>query len=136
MGLDMYAWKTKNEDILKDTENVEELAYWRKHNRLHGYMEQLWIDKGYPNANRNDDDITVTDFNCIPMELTKEDLLELRQILKKKKLPETQGFFFGHDSYEADKEWQKESDKYDLKFVTDALRAIRNGYKVVYDSWW
>ena len=130
MGLDMYAWKTKTEDITKDDNEHIELAYWRKHNRLHGWMGDLWESKGYPN-NRDED----YQFNCIPMELNKKDLLELRQAIKKKEMPDTMGFFFGHDSYD-EGEYQKEVDKYDLKFVTDGLRAIRQGYKVVYDSWW
>ena len=130
MGLDMYAWGTKKKDINEKDDNAIELAYWRKHNRLHGYMSDLWETKGYPNQRENH-----LDFNCIPMELSKQDLLELRQALKKKEMPDTMGFFFGHDSYD-EGEYQKEVDKYDLKFVTDGLRAIRQGYKVVYDSWW
>ena len=52
MGLDMYAYKTSKvvEDKKEITDdNREELAYWRKHNRLHGWMEELWEDKGRPN---------------------------------------------------------------------------------------
>jgi hypothetical protein len=126
MGLDMYAWKTKD----KEDEKVSELAYWRKHNRLHGWMGDLWEEKGYPNQHGDS-----YQFNCIPLELTKDDLLELRKAIKNRTMPDTQGFFFGHDSYD-EGEYQKEVDKYDLKFVTNALRAIRQGYKVTYDSWW
>jgi len=54
----------------------------------------------------------------------------------KKKLPDTQGFFFGHDSYDYDTEEVKEQDAYDLEFVKNGLQAIKDGYKVVYDSWW
>lgn len=126
MGLDMYAWKTKDEE----NEKVSELAYWRKHNRLHGWMGDLWEEKGYPNQHGDS-----YQFNCIPLELTKDDLLELRKAIKNRTMPDTQGFFFGHDSYD-EGEYQKEVDKYDLKFVTNALRAIRQGYKVTYDSWW
>jgi len=131
MGLDMYAWKTKDKDLNQDDLNLDELAYWRKHNRLHGWMGNLWEEKGYPNK-RTDDDYQ---FNCVPLELTKRDLLDLRKAIKERTMPDTMGFFFGHDSYD-EGEYQKEVDKYDLKFVTDGLRAIRQGYKVVYDSWW
>ena len=42
MGLDMYAYA-------KNSNGEEEsLADWRKHNRLHGWMEDLWEDKGRP----------------------------------------------------------------------------------------
>ena len=122
----MYAWKTKDEE----NEKVSELAYWRKHNRLHGWMGDLWEEKGYPNQHGDS-----YQFNCIPLELTKDDLLELRKAIKNRTMPDTQGFFFGQDSYD-EGEYQKEVDKYDLKFVTNALRAIRQGYKVTYDSWW
>lgn len=133
MGLDMYAWKTKQENIMVNRHNsVTELAYWRKHNRLHGWMEDLWEKKGYPNRQDNRD----YQFNCVPLELTKRDLLDLRQAIKKREFPQTSGFFFGSDSYDEDEEYQKEVDKYDLLFVTNGLRAIREGYKVVYDSWW
>lgn len=130
MGLDMYAWKTKKENIKENDENAIELAYWRKHNRLHGYMGNLWESKGCPNQHEDN-----YEFNCTPMELNKQDLLDLRQVIKKKEMPDTDGFFFGHDSYD-EGEYQEKVDKYDLKFVTDGLRAIRQGYKVVYDSWW
>ena len=69
------------------------------------------------------------------MELTKRDLLDLRKAIKNKEMPNTSGFFFGHDSYDSD-EYQKEIDKYDLEFVSASIRAIKDGYKVVYDSWW
>ena len=40
MGLDMYAYA-------KDENGEDEhLADWRKHNRLHGWMEELWEDDG------------------------------------------------------------------------------------------
>lgn len=41
----MYAWKTKTEDITVDDSEHVELAYWRKHNRLHGWMGDLWKRK-------------------------------------------------------------------------------------------
>ena len=41
MGLDMYAWKTKSENLRQENENDVDLANWRKHNRLHGFMQML-----------------------------------------------------------------------------------------------
>ena len=35
MGLDQFAYTTKGKE-------KEEIAYWRKHNALHGWMENLW----------------------------------------------------------------------------------------------
>ena len=44
MGLDQYAYASTE---IK-SEDREELSYWRKHNRLQGWMEALWEDKGRP----------------------------------------------------------------------------------------
>ena len=127
MGLDMWATKSKETD-----EKIINIADWRKHNRLHGYMAQLWEDKGYPNSNGD----TPETFNCVPLELNKEDLEELKATILTRALPATQGFFFGHDSYDWSKDELKEADLYDLEFVTNALKALKDGYKVHYNSWW
>ena len=127
MGLDMWATKSKETD-----EKIINIADWRKHNRLHGYMAQLWEDKGCPNSNGD----TPETFNCVPLELNKEDLEELKATILTRALPETQGFFFGHDSYDWSKDELKEADLYDLEFVTNALKALKDGYKVHYNSWW
>jgi excinuclease UvrABC ATPase subunit len=56
MGLDMYAFRVKAEDVIDDFTvrneeqgregDLEELAYWRKHHDLHGWMERLYRAKG------------------------------------------------------------------------------------------
>ena len=127
MGLDMWATKSKETD-----EKIINIADWRKHNRLHGYMAQLWEDKGCPNSNGD----TPETFNCVPLELDKEDLEELKATILTRALPETQGFFFGHDSYDWSKDELKDADLYDLDFVKNALKALKDGYKVHYNSWW
>ena len=136
MGLDKYAYATP-----QGTDSQEELAYWRKHNRLQGWMEQLWEDKGRPNF----DDIgnPMGDFNCVPVELTLSDLEQLEAHIVHKQLPETGGFFFGNDSYE----WTDEDGnpfpegdyhykETDLQFIQDAREAIEDGKKVYYNCWW
>jgi len=42
MGLDMYAYRTKEfvDDDNTQIKDEKELAYWRKHNRLHGWFER------------------------------------------------------------------------------------------------
>ena len=127
MGLDMWATKSKETD-----EKIINIADWRKHNRLHGYMQQLWEDKGCPNSNGD----TPETFNCVPLELDKEDLEELKATILTRALPATQGFFFGHDSYDWSKDELKEADLYDLEFVKNGLKALKDGYKVHYNSWW
>ncbi len=70
MGLDMYAYTAakagqQNEfyegavwdQELKESVNAavtkpRELAYWRKHANLHGWMHRLWESKGTPAATR------------------------------------------------------------------------------------
>ena len=48
MGLDQYAYAKESEGA----EEQEELAYWRKHNRLQGYMEKLWNLKVAPTTSQ------------------------------------------------------------------------------------
>ena len=135
MGLDQYAYASS--DI--KSEDRHELAYWRKHNRLHGWMEDLWEDKGRPHY--NDIENPLGDFNCQPVELTLSDIEQLEAHVEGKSLPETQGFFFGDDSYSYDDEDFNASGGYfhkelDVKFIEDARKAIEQGKKVYYDSWW
>ena len=132
MGLDQYAYAGIGDE-------KEELTYWRKHNRLHGWMEQLWEDKGKPNAPQQES--PMGDFNCIPVQLTLSDLEQLEAHIEGKSLPETGGFFFGDDSYSYEDEDLNESGGYyhketDLEFIKLARKAIEEGKEVYYDSWW
>jgi hypothetical protein len=121
MGLDQYAYAV-------DTNGEkEELAYWRKHPNLQGFMESLWESKGRP-GDRNENNI-MGDFNCIPVELDYDDLAELESAVTNTELPETGGFFFGDNS----DDYYKEQD---LAFIEKARKALDNGMTVVYDSWW
>ena len=139
MGLDQYAYtRYANED--SDC-NVE-LAYWRKHNRLQGWMEQLWEDKGRPFYGELDDN-PMGNFNCVELEITLSDLEQLEAHVQNKTMPETGGFFFGDDSFsweDSDGNPPKGNDYYhketDLKFIEDARQAIQDGQKVYYNSWW
>jgi hypothetical protein len=137
MGLDMYAYVTANSgehdeywenyDHEKDSSTVNkprELAYWRKHPNLHGWMEKLWERK--MNAEGRDSPHT---FNGIELELNWEDLDELEQTVKNKELPATKGFFFGDD---ADREYYEQ----DLEFIKNARAELFTGLKVFYNSSW
>lgn len=115
MGLDQFG-KARN----PQTEEVIEIAYWRKHNALHGWMERLWRDQGGSG-----------DFNCVPLELTKENLERLREIVEADALPATEGFFFGRDSRH-DETCKRQT----LTFIQDAIRYLDDGWQVAYDSWW
>lgn len=125
MGLDMYAFAVSKENsvdqftIAPDSDN-EELQYWRKHHDLHGWMEQLYRAKGG----------TKESFNCVPVQLTVEDLDQLQSDLLSKKLPETQGFFFGINPPDL------ESLKEDLMFIQKCRIALEEDKTVYYNSWW
>jgi hypothetical protein len=124
MGLDMYAFAAANEADMKNPETRTEVAYWRKHNRLHGWMESLYRTKG-----------GTEEFNVIPLELTETDLNALEEAIKGTALPATQGFFFGSDSYS---DYTGGSGDYerDCKFLVDARECIKEGKKVYYYCWW
>ena len=126
MGLDQYAYAREADE---DSDANVEIAYWRKHNRLHGYMEALYQDKG----SLLGQGVFGNDFNCVELELTLSDIEQLEAFIEFKNLPETGGFFFGDDSYEEYEENYKETD---LQFISDARKAIEGGRKVYYNSWW
>ena len=91
MGLDMYAYaaaragqnsdyweqsyiqENLNEDFSTVVTKPRELAYWRKHPNLHGWMNNLWLEK---NTNSLHADVM---FNGIELELTWDDLDRLEQ---------------------------------------------------------
>ena len=123
MGLDQYANARKGEPTTDDEgytyyEDSMELAYWRKHPNLQGWMQDLYYEKGGEG-----------EFNCVDVELTLEDLDALEESLDEEALPETAGFFFGADS----SDYYAEADR---EFIVAARAAIKQGYTVVYSSWW
>ena len=139
MGLDMYAYAVDKNGV------SEPLADWRKHNRLHGFMEDLWESKGRPYEGDLDDldSNGMGEFNCVPVELEVGDLEDLFESITNKTMPETGGFFFGNDSFSWEDDDGKpygENDYYyketDLNFIRDAIKAIQQEKKVYYNSWW
>ena len=143
MGLDMYAYVAaragqqdeywESTEYNKDTgewvnkANVTkpiEIAYWRKHPNLHGWMEALWQEKG---CHRDDEE--QLDFNGIELELTREDIDQLEQDVIEGRLPATSGFFFGEGSDDYYRE-------HDLAFVKEARAQLFLGLKVFYNSSW
>ena len=140
MGLDMYAYSAtragEQQEFYEDAEFVngefvstktkpKELAYWRKHPNLHGWMENLWMRRGYPGASDDQDRM----FNGIELELTWEDLMALEYDIKHGALPDTQGFFFGENSNDYYK-------KQDLEFIDQARADLFCGLRVFYNSSW
>lgn len=123
MGLDQYAYCVDNNG------EKEELAYWRKHPNLQGWMQNLWEKRGCPGLNKEDKGDMLGDFNCIPLELEHEDIDNLEKDIVEQHLPNTSGFFFGSNS----DEYYREQD---LEFIRKAREALDAGLTVMYDSWW
>lgn len=122
MGLDMFAYVTAEKLAsavdFPEPENYEELHYWRKHPNLHGWMEALYVKKGGSDR----------PFNMSPLMLDSADLDRLEAAIKRKKLPDTIGFFFGgSDGSETED---------DLSFIAKARQAIALGKFVFYLAWW
>jgi hypothetical protein len=141
MGLDMYAyvaaragqqaefyegseWDPDHKEHRNPNVNKpRDIAYWRKHPNLHGWMAQRWLE-------REGNELRETDnFNGIEFELTAEDLDDLEYAVKKRRLPGTSGFFFGDN---ADQHYYNE----DLKFIQAARAEMFLGLKVFYNSSW
>ena len=107
-----------------------EIAYWRKHPNLHGWMEQLWVRKvNEAGGVIAEDSEWGSTFNGIELELTHEDLDELERAVVHGQLPATRGFFFGDG---ADDYYQK----HDLEFIKNARAELFLGLKVFYNSSW
>jgi hypothetical protein len=135
MGLDMYAyvgrpgqrdefyerahWDEKTNELVGPVSKPVEIAYWRKHPSLHGWMEKL--------AERKN--LEYRSFNGVELELTWEDIDDLERAVRNGKLPFTEGFFFGKP---ADNVYYEE----DLKFCVDAKAELFLGLKVFYNSSW
>ncbi len=119
-------WKPHN-----GVSKPREIAYWRKHPNLHGWMEHLWHKKrnaeGKPVV-EDEDDISGS-FNGVELELTWADLDELERAITHKQLPATSGFFFGNPS----DEHYYESD---LEFIKNARAEVFLGLQVFYNSSW
>jgi len=129
MGLDMYCYavpgtlvenKGDTDLVFAEGTNKEEIFYWRKHHDLHGWMENLYREKGG----------AAESFNCVNVRLEEEDLDRLKDDIVNRRLPNTTGFFFGNNP--PDDEMQAE----DLGFIVLAREAIKKGMAVFYDSWW
>jgi hypothetical protein len=96
---------------------TEEVAYWRKHPDLHGWMQKLYEEKGGEDES----------FNGDPVVLTLADLDRLEDDILGGNLPKTTGFFFGESGGISLK---------DLEFVLDARKVIQEGDTIYYDSSW
>ena len=108
MGLDQYATAIKGDDKV-------DIAYWRKHANLEGYMADLYAQRGGEGV-----------FNCKEISLLAEDIDELERLHAD--LPTASGFFWG-ESF--DEEIQQTAE-----FIDTARAYLKLGYEIFYTSWW
>ena len=138
MGLDMYAYAAARagqdrewwdgaemDQQIKEYVNLKvakpkEIAYWRKHPNLHGWMRQLWESRGNSG-----------DFNGDELELTWKDLDQLEQDIRTGAMADIneRGFFFGNPS---DNDYREQ----DLEFIKAARAELFMGLRVFYNSSW
>jgi hypothetical protein len=117
MGLDMYlrglkfpAYSTrplKCEDGYPITTMEVELAYWRKHPDLHGFIVQQF-------GNGED--------NCQKIYLNEKALEIILDAVKMEALPDTKGFFFGVSS--------PDDRPYSIEVLQQALRWIKSNPEI------
>ena len=142
MGLDQYAYVAAKEgeydqyyeeydadDDAKTVTKPREIAYWRKHPNLQGWMENLWKFRLLAKGKEPKESTWGSSFNGIELELTWEDLEQLEADINEGLLPRTSGFFFGDDS----SDYYKEQD---LEFIKQARSEIFCGLRVFYNSSW
>lgn len=123
MGLDQYAYSVDPSlvegvvDFIVPDGIVKEIAYWRKHPDLQGWMQELYLAKGGQQ-----------EFNCVNVRLDSEDLDALEEAVRDGELPRTVGFFFGESTPDDRDD--------DLIFIRDARQELAEGKAVYYTSWW
>lgn len=133
MGLDMFLEGRKyhrtdwdhpennpSEDGFKVKETVLELGYWRKHPNLHGYIVQTF-------AGGEDE--------CQRIPLTENDIENIIAAVRERRLPHTDGFFFGTSDNTEDEA------AVDIKIFEDALAWLKAPDKkhwrdVIYQASW
>ena len=122
MGLDMYAFSvpqgTGSDIGVPEGAKWKEIAYWRKFDALHGWMENLARDKGFRG-----------EINCVPVRLTPADLDQLESDLEAELLQPVDGLISEEETiYLEDVEATQ-------VFITRARQCQESGHDVYYDSW-
>lgn len=121
MGLDMYFF-ARQKAVAEANEPASanepvEIAYWRKHNRLMGALN----------------DVLGTEIeNCEDYPITEDILDQLEARAKERNLGDCQdGFFWGGDY-----EYDDEQAEYDLEQFQAARKALADGDAVFFHAWW
>ena len=116
---DFEMFVTKNPTASIPYQLSKELVYWRKHPDIHGWMKNLFFEKGGQ---------TESDFNHDVVWLTIKDVINLKDAIENDKLPKTSGFFFG------DSDGRLKED--DIEKANSMLDALSNGSLIYYISSW
>ena len=101
-------------------------------------MEQLWYDKGRPNAQT--DGNAMGDFNCVDLELDANDIDAFEEAIENFACPKHKASF-SEDSYLWESDGSPSSANYfhkeeDLRFIEEAKKSLDKGDKVVYHCWY
>lgn len=113
MGLDMFLYAGK---IIK---KEKEIGYWRKHPDLHDHIAELYYSNGGE----------AEEFNCVPYELSENEIEKIIELCENNKLKKSKGgFFFG--------ETKEYHNKETIEIMKKALFFMKQGYTITYDSWW
>ena len=120
MGLDQFGYGIKTDE---HGEHHVELAYWRKHANLQGWMKSLYERRP---EHEKQYWCGVLVFNQVPFTLTREDLIALERDYKN--LSPAEGFFWGVSNVAHDRET--------LEFIEKAKKYMDMGYTIRYVSDW
>jgi hypothetical protein len=118
-NIDFDTLTLKNPTIPVPYQIGKELCYWRKHPDLHGWMKNLFFEKGGE---------TESDFNHDVVWLTVKDVLNLKDAIKNDNLPKTSGFFFGNSDGRLKIT--------DIEKADIMLEALGKGSSIYYTSSW
>ena len=126
MGLDQWAFSTKNKAVLSRFEynqdyKDDEIFYWRKNRFLHNWMEELYQSLGGKD-----------EFNMRIVQVLTEDIDRLEEDTKSGKIKEYDklGLFFGEQPFE----------DYEYSSIIEFCKIAREEFKkcnaVFYYSWY
>ena len=141
MGLDMYAYRVDDEMHPLSPEGENELDdcafYWRKHSKLHQFMNDYYHEEAEKGnivvSDDHKEQMWSGEFNCIPLYLPMDKLFELKYLIEDDDLPESGGgFFWGDDFQDQSAQEYKEQD---LKFCNWAIDETDKGNFIYYSCW-
>ena len=125
MGLDACGYIATYDPESGEKETVREFN-WRKPARLQQFMNNLYLEQN-PESNWEE-------FNCKPLELTREHIVRLQELVENSNLPFCPGgYFWGHQFQE---EAQNEYEIQDKQFCEIALDMLDKEHSVFYECWW